>query len=244
MISNTFSTRRVVGLFLLLAGMSSSAQAAISIDRTRVILMGNDKSTPVNVINHSKTLPYLAQTWLENEAGEKISSPLAVLPPLQRVEKDSTVQIRVMPLPEAAKLPQDQESLFYFNLQEIPPKSDKPNAIQLALRLKVKLFYRPAALKTQAERVWQEELRLEPGSQGLKLVNPTPFFIILPEVAVGKNSLLGKDEAVTLKPKSDVTLSAIKPQAQKISLKYINDYGAYQPLNYTCTATQCVRDKS
>ncbi|UAN54634.1 fimbria/pilus periplasmic chaperone (plasmid) [Serratia sp. JSRIV002] len=206
--------------------------------------MGDDKSSPVNVINHSKTLPYLAQTWLENEAGEKINSPLTALPPLQRIEKDSTVQVRVMPLPDAARLPQDRESLFYFNLQEIPPKSDKPNAVQLALRLKVKLFYRPASLKSQAESVWQEEIRLEPGSQGMKFVNPTPFFIILPEVVVEKASLLGKDEAVTLKPKSEVILSAIKPQVQKITLKYINDYGAYQPLNYTCTVKQCVRDKS
>lgn len=231
----------VGGLLFLFA---SSVQAAISIDRTRVILLGDDKSSPVNVINHSKTLPYLAQTWLENEAGEKISSPLTALPPLQRVEKDSTVQIRVTPLADAASLPQDRESLFFFNLQEIPPKSNKANAIQLALRIKVKVFYRPAPLKPLAEKVWQEEIRLEPGKQGLKLVNPTPFFVILPEVMVGKNSLLGEEEAVTLRPKSEVILPAAKPQPQKIALKYVNDYGAYQPLNYSCTVTTCVRDKS
>ncbi|WP_431225150.1 fimbria/pilus periplasmic chaperone [Serratia sp. L9] len=135
-------TLGLVGGLLFL--FTSSVQAAISIDRTRVILLGDEKSSPVNVINHSKTLPYLAQTWLENEAGEKISSPLTALPPLQRVEKDSTVQIRVTPLADAANLPQDRESLFFFNLQEIPPKSNKANAIQLALRIKVKVFYRTA----------------------------------------------------------------------------------------------------
>lgn len=241
MMHKSLSAGLLSGLLCLFAG---SVQAAISIDRTRIILLGDEKSSPVNVINHSKTLPYLAQTWLENEAGEKISSPLTALPPLQRVEKDSTVQIRVTPLAGATSLPQDRESLFFFNLQEIPPKSDKPNAIQLALRIKVKVFYRPASLKPLAEKVWQEEIRLEPGSQGLKLVNPTPFFVILPVVMVGKNSQLGDDEAVTLRPKSEATLSNVKPQTQKIALKYINDYGAYQPLNYSCTATTCVRDKS
>lgn len=172
MINKPLSIGLVSGLLFLFVG---SVQAAISIDRTRVILLGDEKSSPVNVINHSKTLPYLAQTWLENEAGEKISSPLTALPPLQRVEKDSTVQIRVTPLPDAARLPQDRESLFYFVLQEIPPKSDKANAIQLALRIKVKTFYRPASLKPLAEKIWQKQIRLEPGSQGLKLVNPTPF---------------------------------------------------------------------
>lgn len=174
MMYKSLSAGLVSGLLFLCV---APVQAAISIDRTRVILLGDDKSSPVNVINHSKTLPYLAQTWLENEAGEKISSPLTALPPLQRVEKDSTVQIRVTPLAAAAALPQDRESLFYFNLQEIPPKSDKSNAIQLALRIKVKVFYRPASLKSLAEKVWQEEVRLEPGSQGLKLVNSSPFFV-------------------------------------------------------------------
>lgn len=243
MIFNITSIRLISGLLFVLAGLSSSVEAAISIDRTRVILYGDEKSSPVNVINHSKTLPYLAQTWLENEAGDKISSPLTVLPPLQRVEKDSTVQIRVVPLPESAKLPQDRESLFFFNLQEIPPKSDKPNTIQLALRLKVKLFYRPAELKSQAETIWQNKLILEPSKQGLRLVNPTPFFIILPEIMSGTSSLLGNEDSVTLKPKSDAILSDFQLKTQKISLKYINDYGAYQPLNYTCTATQCVREK-
>lgn len=236
----SLSASLITGLVLLSA---SSTQAAISIDRTRVILLGDEKSSPVNVINHSKTLPYLAQVWLENEAGEKISSPLTALPPLQRIEKDSTVQVRVTPLTEAANLPQDRESLFFFSLQEIPPKSDKANVIQLALRIKVKVFYRPASLKPLAEKIWQEEVRLEPGRQGLKLVNPTPFFVILPEVMVGKTSQLAENEAVMLRPKGEVTLPAIKPQQQKITLKYINDYGAYQPLNYTCTATNCVRDK-
>lgn len=62
---------------LMLAGFSvSQANAAISIDRTRVIMMGDEKSAPVNIINHSKKLPYLAQSWLENENEEKINSPL------------------------------------------------------------------------------------------------------------------------------------------------------------------------
>lgn len=243
MIKNIYSTKNFIYLFLLVM-ISGTAEAAISIDRTRVIVYSDDNSSPVNVINHSKKLPYLVQTWLENEKEEKINSPLTALPPLQRVEKDTTVQIRVVPLPEAAKLPQDRESLFYFNLQEIPPKSDKQNAIQFALRLKIKLFYRPKELKSLAEDIWQEKLDLIPSEQGLKLVNPTPFYIILPEVMSGKKSLLAQDESVTLKPKSDLLLTDIKPKSQKIQLKYINDYGAYIGLNYTCTVTICTKDKT
>lgn len=243
MIENVRPIKRFIYLFLF-AMINSTAEAAVSIDRTRVIVYADDNSSPVNVINHSKKLPYLVQTWLENEKEEKINSPLTALPPLQRVEKDTTVQVRIVPLPEAAKLPQDRESLFYFNLQEIPPKSDKQNAIQFALRLKIKLFYRPTELKALAENVWQEKLELIPSAQGLKLVNPTPFYIVIPEIISDKTSLLAEDESVTLKPKSDELLPNIKPKSQKIQVQYINDYGAYVKLDYTCTVTVCTKDKT
>ena len=40
----------------------------------------------LSVSNQNKQLPYLAQGWLEDEQGNKIQSPLTVLPPVQRIE--------------------------------------------------------------------------------------------------------------------------------------------------------------
>lgn len=225
---------------LMLAGFSvSQANAAISIDRTRVIMMGDEKSAPVNIINHSKKLPYLAQSWLENENEEKINSPLTVLPPLQRLEQDTTVQVNITPLPAAAQLPQDRESLFFYNLQEIPPKSEKSNVVQLALRIKIKVFYRPASLKKMAMEVWQEKLVLTPVNNGVKIVNPTPFYIVIPTLSVASKPLSLADEAITLKPLSDVTVPNALVKNQAIQLQYINDYGSYNAINYHCTASQC-----
>ncbi|MBO1928676.1 fimbria/pilus periplasmic chaperone [Providencia rettgeri] len=52
----------------------STANAAISLDRTRAIINGNDKSISLNISNENKTLPYLAQGWIENVQGEKLMS--------------------------------------------------------------------------------------------------------------------------------------------------------------------------
>lgn len=227
-------------VILTLAGFSvSQANAAISIDRTRVIIMGDEKSAQVNIINHSKKLPYLAQSWLENEGGEKINSPLTVLPPLQRLEKDTTVQVNITPLPAAAQLPQDRESLFFYNLQEIPPKSDKTNVVQLALRVKIKVFYRPASLKKMATEVWQEKLVLTPVNNGVKIVNPTPFYIVIPTLSVANKPISLSDEAITLKPLSEATVPNAQVKNQAIQLQYINDYGSYNAINYHCTASLC-----
>lgn len=227
-------------VILTLAGFSvSQANAAISIDRTRVIIMGDEKSAQVNIINHSKKLPYLAQSWLENESEEKINSPLTVLPPLQRLEKDTTVQVNITPLPAAAQLSQDRESLFFYSLQEIPPKSDKSNVVQLALRIKIKVFYRPASLKKMATEVWQEKLVLTPVNNGVKIVNPTPFYIVIPTLSVANKPISLADEAITLKPLSEVTVPNAQAKNQAIQLQYINDYGSYNAINYHCTASLC-----
>ena len=105
------------------------AVAAISLDRTRVIFNGDQKSISLSISNQNKELPYLAQGWIEDATGNKVTSPLMVLPPLQRVEPGAKSQVKIQASPEVASLPQDRESLFYFNLREIPPKSSKPNTL-------------------------------------------------------------------------------------------------------------------
>ncbi|MGT9169473.1 fimbria/pilus periplasmic chaperone, partial [Escherichia coli] len=40
-----------------------------------------------------------------------------------------------------------RESLFYYNVREIPPKSGKANTLQIALQTRIKLFWRPKALE-------------------------------------------------------------------------------------------------
>lgn len=110
----------------LLTGMVFTPQvgATIALDRTRIIFNGADKSVSLSISNQNKELPYLAQGWLENEQGEKIETPLIVLPPIQRIEPGNKSQVKVQSLPDIAQLPQDRESVFYFNLREIPPRSE------------------------------------------------------------------------------------------------------------------------
>jgi len=55
--------------------------------------------------------------------------------------------VRLSTTPDISKLPQDRESLFYFNLREIPPRSEKANVLQIALQTKIKLFIARQQLK-------------------------------------------------------------------------------------------------
>ena len=87
-----------------------------------VVFDGGLQSVSLSVSNQNKQLPYLAQGWLEDEQGNKIQSPLTVLPPVQRIEpgKPSRKDSGVAGGQTAAR---DRETLYYFNLREIPPKA-------------------------------------------------------------------------------------------------------------------------
>ncbi|HEY3983522.1 fimbria/pilus periplasmic chaperone [Cedecea sp.] len=218
------------------------ASAAVALDRTRVIVDGGAVATTLNIRNESKTLPYLAQGWIEDANGKKIQSPLMVVPPLQRLEADSRGQLKVQPLPAVASLPQDRESLFYFNLREVPPKSDKANTLQLALQTRIKLFYRPQGLAIDSKApAPQLKLTLKKQGDGYVAVNPTPYYITLAGAGKSKDHNIDKFEPVMLAPKSEQTLKIGAAQVGNAPvLTYINDYGGRPQLQFTCQAKQCV----
>lgn len=235
-----------LSLGLLLSFCTSEiAMAAISLDRTRVIFNGGQKSVTLQIGNENKHLPYLAQGWIEDESGKKLESPLTILPPIQRVEPDTKSQIKIQGLPAADSLPQDRESLFYFNLREIPPRSDQPNTLQIALQTRIKLFYRPQSIvPTQSEMAnnpWQEKITLLRQGDSYQVNNPTPYYVTIVDGAsrVGGQSLKGF-EPLMLAPKSQGKLN-LKASVLGNSpvLTYINDYGGRPKLQFNCSGNQC-----
>lgn len=221
----------------------SASQAAISLDRTRAIFNGDEKSMTLSIANDNKQLPYLAQAWLENDKQEKITTgPVVVTPPVQRLEPGAKSMVRLSTTPDINTLPKDRESLFYFNLREIPPKSEKANVLQIALQTKIKLFYRPEAIKARPNAVWQDQLVLNKTSGGYRIDNPTPYYVTV--IGIGgseKQALEGEFDAVMLAPKSSEMVKAGSYGTPYVS--YINDYGGRPVLQFTCSGDRCTAMK-
>lgn len=229
---------------MLLAGLlvAQGASAALALDRTRVILNGAEPSVSMNVTNQNKSLPYLAQAWVEDEHGTKISDPLVALPPVQRVEPGVKTQVKVQQTAGTRLLPQDKESLFYFNLREIPPKSSKPNTLQIALQSRIKLFYRPAVLAVdQNSKPWQEQMTLTRQGDRYVANNPTPYYVTISEAAPGvKDASIKGFEPVMVPPKGSATLGgSAAALGNSPVLTYINDYGGRPQLIYACGGSKC-----
>lgn len=236
------TNKLLLALPLLLTLLANQAQAAVSLDRTRVIYPGEAKSMSLTIRNNNKTLPYLAQAWLEDANGNKINSPFTLLPPVQRLEPGMESLVKVQALPAALLLPKDKESLFYFNLREIPPRSDKPNSLQLALQTRIKFFYRPASLLVEPgsnKAPWQEKVTLQQVGGKYRLTNPTPYYV---SIVAGASSAKGVSaagfEPVMIAPNGSATVNlGVAQLGQQPSFIYVDDYGGRRPLNYQCAGS-------
>ncbi|AKP33629.1 fimbrial biogenesis chaperone [Yersinia aleksiciae] len=227
----------IVGIALLFTAMVS--EAAINLDRTRIIFNDSDKSASVILLNQSKSSPYLAQSWLENAAGQKVDSPLVALPPMQRIDAGQKSQVRIMKLPDADKLPTDRETLFYFNIREVPPKSEMTNVVQIAIQNRVKLFYRPVAIKADYRNIWQEKLQLSKQGESLKIHNPTPYYITLGYLSQDNRGNFPGFDSVMIAPFGTETVKTPGYSGSHYTLGYMDDFGGMKMRIVNCSAVDC-----
>lgn len=231
----------------LMAGLVVSmgpAHAGISLDRTRMILTGKSISTSANLTNTSPDVPFLAQSWIEDDKGNKITSPLLVLPALQRIDGGQKGVVRVTKTNGIDALPQDRESIFYLNVREIPPKPKKANVLQLSMQSRIKLFYRPTAIiPDKKSEVWQSKLAFK--KEGNKFVadNPTPYFITVIGLARGAFTKGGERittfPGIMVPPKSTLDIPVTNVNVNEFSMMYVNDYGGHPEIRYRCEGTIC-----
>lgn len=230
------------GLFFI--AQINASWAGIALDRTRMIITGDARSVSANLTNTSLSIPFLAQSWVEDAHGTKITSPLMVLPPLQRINGGQKGIARVTKTSGVNALPQDRESLFYLNVREIPPKPDKPNVLQLAMQSRIKLFYRPTAIVPETPgAVWQNQLIFHKQGQRWTVDNPTPYFVTLiglsrkPEAQGGGR--LTDFPGIMIPPKSSLDFNVSDASVSQFSMMYVNDFGGHPELKFSCTGNVC-----
>lgn len=216
-----------------------TAQAAVTLDRTRIIFDGNQSSINITIRNDNPELPYLAQSWLEDASEKKLETgPIIATPPIQRMEPKSTSLVRLSTASSINQLPQDRESLFYYNLREIPPKSTEAGVLQIALQSRVKLFYRPEPIVSESKKEWTKQLTLTATANGYQLNNPTGFYLTVIGLGNSQKQAEQSDfDAVMIPPKSTHNFKSAKFSTPYLT--YINDYGGKPSLAFKCQAAVC-----
>lgn len=225
---------------LILAVVSSAAQAGVSLDRTRLVITGKDSSSSANLSNTSPDIPFLAQSWVEDSQGKKITTPLLVLPPLQRINGGQKGVARVTKTDGINQLPQDRESLFYLNVREIPPKPDKANVLQLAMQSRIKLFYRPTPIIPKSrDEIWQDQIIFQKTGGKMTAQNPTPYYVTIIGLTPAKGEKITTFPGIMVEPKSSLDFEVTDPNVNDFAMMYVNDYGGHPELKYHCEGNIC-----
>lgn len=232
--------KKLLRIFLSISALVSiNAHSAVTLDRTRIIFPGTEKSINITVSNDNPEEAYLAQSWVEDLQGNKLTKgAILATPPLQRIEPNSRSLVRLSTTPELSSLPQDRESVFYFNLREVPPKSTEGNTLQIALQSRVKLFYRPESILPESETKWAHKITLEKIGKGYRLNNTTPFNLTVIGIGNSKKAAEQNSFEVTMVPPKSVYDFVLPPLSTPF-LTYINDYGGKPTLTFNCQGDIC-----
>lgn len=222
---------------LLLAGLLclGNAQAGIVLNTTRVIYQGQDKEVSFGVHN-SGAGEILVQSWLEpydpavNTPQTGLSDlPFIVTPALAPLPGDGKQLLRV--IYSGSGLPTERESVLWLNVQEIP-RSAAENTLQIAIRQRIKLFFRPAGLRGDPLLAAQNLQWQLIGQDALEVFNPGPFHVSMLNISVrqGSKALVNQDSRM-LAPQQRWRLplkSRSGSQALELSFISINDFGGQE----------------
>ncbi|HGH4684828.1 molecular chaperone [Enterobacter bugandensis] len=198
----------------------SVANAGVIIGGTRVVYDGNKKEASIDVNNPDKT-PYLIQSWVETLNGGAEKAPFIITPPLYRLDGGQQNIERVV---VTGNLPQDKESLYWLNIKAIPSAPKKDNTLQIAIKTRIKLIYRPAGLKSQQPQELSHQLTWRRNGNQLQVTNPTSYVINFNEISLGGKKI--ENVSYVLPGESmNFTLPA-GANSTSVNYKVINDYGA------------------
>lgn len=229
-----FVKKTVSALFISTLLASAPAFADIVISGTRIIYNADKKDVNVRLENKGNR-PLLIQNWLDtgddNADPSQIKVPFTATPPVSRIESKRGQTVKVM-FTGATALPADRESVFWFNVLEVPPKpkdaqADK-NLLQLAFRTRIKLFYRPSSLQGEPAEA-PAKMTWKLNNAKVQVNNPTPYYVSFNEVTLesGGHSYKVESEMVAPFGQASFTVTGLSAgiTSGKVVYKAINDYG-------------------
>jgi P pilus assembly chaperone PapD len=226
-----------LGLCLSMA----AAHASVLITGTRVVFPAQDGEVTVRLTNDGGH-PALVESWIDagdaQSTPDKADTPFLVTPPLFRMEAHRDQSLRILFTPGRQPLPGDRESLFWLNVLEVPPRPANgaagANYLQLAIRSRLKLFYRPAGLAADPAKAPDTlEFKAVHDAHGYALVvhNPTPYHVTITklEVTAAGKPFAGQPGMVA--PLSDLNvplpgLTIAPAGGSLVQYVCINDFGA------------------
>jgi len=182
-------------LFLLLLIAPMLANASVVINGTRVVYH-ESRGEAIVQLRQPGDVPVLVQVWLDDGDDsldpQDQTVPFLITPTVTRMDPGNGQTVRV--LRTGGGLPQDRESMFFFNILEVPPAQLElvqagEDHLQVSTRSRIKFFYRPQGLTPRVDKA-PELLRFSLASDAtrdvtqVRVYNPTPYHITFKDLSL------------------------------------------------------------
>ncbi|TKK37754.1 molecular chaperone [Pseudomonas fluorescens] len=216
---------------ILLSLFSPFSSANITLERTRIVMAAPKMEASI-VMSNAESESVMIQAWIEPINATTVPNmPFAITPSLSRLDGNGRQPLRIFY--QGQGLPIDRESVFWLGVQEIPRKSANENTLQIAVRQRIKLFYRPDDLKGKADEApakLQWRLALVDGHPTLHIKNNSAFHVTFGAVNIKHGSSSQPISVDMLPPYSSQSLiiSGASPSssgAASVEFESINDSG-------------------
>ncbi|MDQ1215036.1 fimbria/pilus periplasmic chaperone [Pantoea anthophila] len=224
---------------LLVIVFTPSAFSSVVMSGSRIIYPSDARSVDVQLRNND-SFPYVIQTWFDN--GDEKSTPatgkapFVATPSTFRISAKDGQVLRIF-FVGGKTLPQDRESVFYFNFLQVPPANvgeDTGNKMVVMLKNRLKVFYRPASLEANPKKIFDYLTFSNISSSSVRITNTSPYYISLSKVSV--RGAIAKDTPPMISPFSTVDVPLKQGKAtgtpQGIEIGLVNDYGATVTYEY------------
>lgn len=212
--------------FAVLALLMTTQQCTaggVALSTTRVIYDGSKKEASLTVQNHNKKEEFLIQSWIDDVNGNK-KTPFVITPPLFKLDPDKNNVLRIVNIGNT--LPQDRESVFWINVKAIPAKNDEnesKNVLQIAVRTRLKLFYRPKGLPGSNLEA-MKQLGFHRQNNQLIVNNDSAFNLTFNQFTVNGKTI-ERAGMVPAKGTLAINLPAGAGSVNEVKYSIINDFG-------------------
>lgn len=235
------NTIAVLSMALALVLSPQAALASLAADQTRYVFRGDQDALTITVTNNDKTRTFGGQAWVDNIVEKDTRPTFVVTPSFFKVKPNGQQTLRIIKASD--HLPQDKESVYWLNLQDIPPALEG-SGLAIALRTKLKLFYRPKAL-LEGRKGAEEGITLQQRPGVTMLVNSTPYIYAIGSLLDDNGKPLKVDNEVSQKllmfmPGDEIPVTGLK--VAKVSS--LNDYGDLQTWTINQKRTTSKKDST
>ncbi|HFT6992260.1 TPA: molecular chaperone [Stenotrophomonas maltophilia] len=173
-------------LFAVLLLCCPVAQAEVTVVGTRAVFPAGAREISVTLKNEGQRVS-LVQAWVSDggadQPPEASKAPFVVDRPMFRLDPGTSHSLRVRGIATGAPV-DAKEHLYWLNVVDVPPRESGvgENVIQVAVRFRLKLLYRPEGVGAPSNPDAQVSVRVS--AAGLDISNAAPHYFNVGEATL------------------------------------------------------------